>query len=157
MRLGQISPTQLAANRSRLSRKVGEALDAELAGAGYRGLPAPLLSLLRDDLLAALAKGHRGRQLHAVADRLENMTFRCRRCNVIRRPSHKQGGKTFLTAESGLMWLLFVKRPATYEAFSKLCREYGLTMANIRFEEAWAMARWLARAGRYTISSRSKH
>ncbi len=45
------------------------------------------------------------------ADRLENMTLRCRRCNVVRRPSHKLGGKTLLTTESALMWLLFTKRP----------------------------------------------
>ena len=55
------------------------------------------------------------------ADRLENMTLRCRRCNVIRRPSHKQGGKTFLTAEAALMWILFIKRPRTYQLFETLC------------------------------------
>lgn len=90
------------------------------------------------------------------ADRLENMTLRCRRCNVIRRPSHKQGGKTFLTSEAALMWLLFVKRPRTYQAFERLCRGYGMTMANIRFQEAWAMARWLQREGRYKIDPDSK-
>jgi uncharacterized protein YbaP (TraB family) len=47
------------------------------------------------------------------------------------------------------MWLLFVFRPATYQEFEKLCRDYGMTMANIRFQEAWAMAEWLAAAGRY--------
>ena len=92
------------------------------------------------------------RQEHGdAADRVENMTLRCRRCNVIRRPSHRRGGLTHLTAESALMWLLFVKRPATYQAYEKLCRAYGLTMANIRFKEAWAMAHWLAREGLYTI------
>ncbi len=39
-------------------------------------------------------------QLGDDADILENMTLRCRRCNVIRRPSHKQGGLTYLTTES---------------------------------------------------------
>jgi 5-methylcytosine-specific restriction endonuclease McrA len=86
-----------------------------------------------------------------AADRLENMTLRCRRCNVIRRPSHTKGGLTHLTTESALMWLLFVKRPTTYQAYEQLCREYGLSMANIRFKEAWAMAHWLAREGLYTI------
>jgi hypothetical protein len=90
------------------------------------------------------------------ADRLNNMTLRCRRCNVIRRPSHKHGGETFLTAEAGLMWLLFVKRPPTYQEFERLCRDYGMTMANIRFQEAWAMAQWLRREGRYTIDKDSK-
>ena len=28
------------------------------------------------------------------ADTLENLTLRCRRCNVIKRPSHKKGGLT---------------------------------------------------------------
>lgn len=91
------------------------------------------------------------------ADRLSNMTLRCRRCNVIRRPSHKHGGKTFLTAEAALMWILFVKRPQTYQEYEILCRNYGLTMANIRFKEAWAMARWLQREGRYSIDDHSKH
>lgn len=90
------------------------------------------------------------------ADRLENMTLRCRRCNVIRRPSHKRGGKTFLTAEAALMWILFTKRPRTYQHFERLCRDYGMTMANIRFQEAWAMARWLQREGRYDIDDESK-
>ncbi len=89
------------------------------------------------------------------ADRLENMTLRCRRCNVIRRPSHKHGGETFLTAESALMWILFVKRPSRYKEFEDLCREYGMTMANIRFQEAWAMAHWLEREGLYTIDKES--
>ena len=39
------------------------------------------------------------------ADYLDNMTLRCRRCNVTRRPSHKNGGQTFLSSESALMWL----------------------------------------------------
>jgi hypothetical protein len=89
------------------------------------------------------------------ADRLENMTLRCRRCNVIRRPSHVHGGKTFLTAEAALMWILFVKRPKTYQEYERMCRDYGMTMANIRFQEAWAMARWLERTGAYEISSSS--
>ena len=29
------------------------------------------------------------------ANTLDNMTLRCRRCNVIKRPSHKKGGKTY--------------------------------------------------------------
>lgn len=90
------------------------------------------------------------------ADRLENMTLRCRRCNVIRRPSHKQGGLTFLTAEAGLMWILFTKRPCTYQQFEAHCREYGMTMANIRFQESWAMARWLEHEGLYEIDKDSQ-
>ena len=85
------------------------------------------------------------------ADQLEDMTLRCRRCNVIRRPSHKQGGLTFLTAESALMWILLTKRPRTYQEFETLCREYGMTMAIIRFQESWAMARWLEREGLYEV------
>ena len=75
------------------------------------------------------------------------MLLRCRRCNVVRRPSHTQGGLTFLTAEAALMWILLIKRPRTYQEFEGMCRDYGMTMANIRFQEAWAMAHWL-RGGR---------
>ena len=89
------------------------------------------------------------------ADRLENMTLRCRRCNVVRRPSHKLGGLTFLTAESALMWLLFTKRPTTYQEYERLCRGYGMTMANVRFHEAWAIAHWLSREGKYEIDPSS--
>ncbi|MCF4968366.1 HNH endonuclease [Nostoc sp. CMAA1605] len=91
------------------------------------------------------------------ADKLENMTLRCRRCNVVRRPSHKKGGLTDLTAETALMWLLFTKQPTTYQEFAILCRLYGMTMANIRFEEAWAMAKWLEREGKYSIDSQSQY
>jgi hypothetical protein len=96
------------------------------------------------------------KQLGNQAHQLSNMTLRCRRCNVIRRPSHKQGGKTFLTAEAALMWIFFVKRPTTYQEFQRLCRSYGMTMAPIRFEEAWAMAHWLKRVGLYAIDPSSK-
>ncbi|CAD5917272.1 EcoNI [Planktothrix agardhii] len=85
------------------------------------------------------------------------MTLRCRRCNVIRRPSHTQGGLTDLTAETALMWLLFTKQPSTYQEFKDLCRNYGLTMADIRFQEAWAMAKWLEREEKYCISDDSRY
>lgn len=89
------------------------------------------------------------------ADRLDNMLLRCRRCNVVRRPSHTQGGLTFLTAEAALMWILLIKRPRTYQEFEGMCRDYGMTMANIRFQEAWAMAHWLEADGSYTIDPSS--
>lgn len=91
------------------------------------------------------------------ANTLDNLTLRCRRCNVIKRPSHKQGGKTFLTAEAALMWILFTKQPSTYQEFATECRKYGLTMATVRFEEAWAMAKWLQKEGKYDISDDSKY
>jgi hypothetical protein len=80
------------------------------------------------------------------ADFIENMTLRCRRCNVIRRPSHEYGGLTFLTAEAALMWILLVIRPRTVRDFIRMCRLYGMTMSDIRMAEAWSMAHWLARA-----------
>lgn len=80
------------------------------------------------------------------ADYIENMTLRCRRCNVVKRESHKLGGLTYLTAEAALMWILLVIRPRTLEDFKRMCRVYGMTMADIRMQEAWAMAHWLAKA-----------
>jgi hypothetical protein len=124
----------------------------------YSGIQDALVAVLSTDLYGALKSGVSKRaELANVADRLDNMVLRCRRHNVIRRPSHAKGGVTFLTAESGLMWLLFVHRPKSYDDFMKLCREYGLTMANIRFEEAWAMARWLQQVGLYEIATTSKY
>lgn len=121
-------------------------------------LPAALLDAITADLVRAIERGDEGAaKLAEVADRLDNMVLRCRRCNVIRRPSHANGGQTFLTAEAALMWLLLEKRPQSYEEFQNLCRIYGMTMANIRFEEAWAMARWLERLGLYEIASGGKH
>lgn len=79
------------------------------------------------------------------ADRLDNITLRCRRCNVIRRPSHVFGGVTHLSAEAALMWILLVIRPRTLLDFVRLCRLYGMTMADVRMQEAWAMAQWLSR------------
>ena len=80
------------------------------------------------------------------ADYIENMVLRCRRCNVIKRPSHEFGGNTHLTAESALMWLLFTFRPRTLKDFTRMCRLYGMTMADIRMQEGWAMASWLKHA-----------
>ena len=96
-------------------------------------------------------------ELGDEANTLDNLTLRCRRCNVIKRPSHKHGGETFLTAEAALMWILFTKQPNTYQEFEKECRAYGLTMASVRFEEAWAMAKWLERDGLYEIAPDSKY
>ena len=63
------------------------------------------------------------------ADFIKNMTLRCRRCNVVRRPSHRHGGETFLTAEAALMWVLFVVRPRTpkrlYASLSNLRNDDG--------------------------------
>jgi hypothetical protein len=80
------------------------------------------------------------------ADFIENMIIRCRRCNVIRRPSHEFGGQTHLTAEAALMWILLVIRPRTLPDFIRMCRLYGMTMSDIRPQEGWAMAHWLAKA-----------
>lgn len=87
------------------------------------------------------------------ADYLENLDLRCRRCNVIKRPSHKNGGVTFLPAASAMMWILLRRRPKSYKEFEKLCRDYGLTMANVRFHEGWAMAIWLNKIGKYEIDN----
>lgn len=126
-------------------------------GSPSDSVPHSVVVGVAEDLAELIMFGRRGNDLQAAADRLDNMVLRCRRCNVIRRPSHKQGGKTRLTAETALMWLLLTKRPRSYEAYADLCRTYGLTMANIRFEEAWAMARWLNRLGLYEIDPGTKH
>lgn len=80
------------------------------------------------------------------ADTIENIAFRCRRCNVIRRPSHEFGGLTHLTAEAALMWILLVIKPRNLQDFIRLCRLYRMTMSDIRMQEGWAMAHWLAHA-----------
>ncbi|MBS9525905.1 HNH endonuclease [Litoribacter alkaliphilus] len=90
-------------------------------------------------------------ELGVEADRLDNFLLRCRRCNVVRRPSHKNGGVLNLTSSSALMWILLTRRPKTYPAFEKLCRDYGMKMASIRFQEAWALAIWLEKEGEYEI------
>ena len=77
------------------------------------------------------------------AQTLENLELRCRRCNVRKRPSHANNPKTFLTTESALMWIYFTKQPKTYTEYKQLCRLYGLTMADIRIQEAWAIDEWL--------------
>ena len=57
----------------------------------------------RMDLQADHAQAKETFQDQLDADFIENMVFRCRRCNVIRRPSHAHGGVTCLTAEAGLI------------------------------------------------------
>jgi hypothetical protein len=90
-------------------------------------------------------------EIGIASDRLDNLVLRCRRCNVVKRPSHKNGGKLNLTTQSALMWILLSKRPKTYNGFKTLCRKYGMTMADLRFQEAWARALWLNREGKYEI------
>ena len=145
-------------NRSVLLERIGERLTEELKNSDYDDMGSgSLRQAIREDLCDAILTGELDQRTFAeIADRLNNMLLRCRRCNVVRRPSHKHGGETFLTTEAALMWILLVKRPRTYEEFDKECRSYGMTMANIRFEEAWAMAMWLERDGAYLIDSSSK-
>jgi CheY-like chemotaxis protein len=100
----------------------------------------------RLELQADHIKGREDYNNPLDADFIENMTLRCRRCNVVRRPSHEFGGLTFLTAEAALMWILLVIRPRTLGDYIRMCRIYGMTMSDIRMQEAWAMAHWLARA-----------
>ena len=83
------------------------------------------------------------------ADTLGNLQLLCKRCNVIKRPSHDLGGVSFAPAQSVLIWVLLTHKPSTRDEFYLLCRQHGLTMANIRFDEAWAFAEWLKREGRY--------
>ena len=83
------------------------------------------------------------------ADRLENLQLLCKRCNVIKRPSHTLGGISFAPAQSVLIWILLTHKPRTRGEFYQLCREYGLTMASVRFDEAWAFAVWLKKQGKY--------
>lgn len=86
------------------------------------------------------------------ADTLDNLQLLCKRCNVIKRPSHALGGISFAPAQSVLIWILLAHRPSRKSEFYSLCRRYGLTMANIRFDEGWAFAEWLSKKGRYTIN-----
>jgi hypothetical protein len=85
------------------------------------------------------------------ADALGNMQLLCKRCNVIKRPSHKLGGVSFAPAQAVLIWILLHHKPPDKKAFYSLCRSHGLTMANIPFDEAWAFAEWLSREGKYQI------
>jgi len=85
------------------------------------------------------------------ADTLDNLQLLCKRCNVIKRPSHTLGGISFAPAQSVLVWILLQKKPKNKKTFYKLCREHGLTMANIRFDEAWALAEWLSKKNKYEI------
>ena len=146
-------------DRSELLGAVESRLTEKLAASNYENeVDNELLLAISEGLCDAILEGEieDEKAFREIADHLENMTLRCRRCNVIRRPSHQQGGKTFLTAEAALMWILLVKKPDTYEKYQKKCRSYGMTMANVRFQEAWAMARWLERIGDYNIDESSK-
>ncbi len=85
------------------------------------------------------------------ADTLENFQLLSKRENVIKRGSHKLGGLSFAPAGAAMSYLLLRFRPTTYAAFVQLCREHGLTMSTIRFQEGWAFAAWLANVGEYHI------
>lgn len=85
------------------------------------------------------------------ADSLENFQLLSKRENVIKRGSHKLGGLSFAPAGAVLVYILLRFRPRTYSEFVKMCREHGLTMADVRFQEGWAFAVWLAKAGEYEI------
>lgn len=93
--------------------------------------------------LLRLEAEHKQAKADGGIDHLDNSQLMCKRCNAKKRPSHKNAGKTHLTTEAGLMWLLLHFKPSTYKEYEKLCREYGFTMASIRFQEAWVLSIWL--------------
>ena len=159
-RVGKEIADSWAGGRSALLSRIDERLATEIKGSSTDAdmISTSLRQAIAEALCDMILAGERDQSTLAnVSDTLHNIVLRCRRCNVIRRPSHKHGGKTFLTTEAALMWILVVKRPSTYEEFNDHCRSYGMTMADIRFEEAWAMAIWLARDGRYLIDPLSKY
>lgn len=87
------------------------------------------------------------------ADILDNFQLLTKRENVIKRRSHRLGGISFSNAAAVLMFVLFNYRPRTLAEFETICRNYGLTMSGIRFQEAWAMAVWLSKDGLYDIET----
>ncbi|RZQ21808.1 hypothetical protein D8T36_19780 [Vibrio vulnificus] len=85
------------------------------------------------------------------ANTLENFQLLTKRENVIKRGSHRLGGLSFAQASAVLVYILLRYRPKNIIEYSNLCRNYGLTMASIRFQEAWALAEWLAKEDLYKI------
>jgi 5-methylcytosine-specific restriction endonuclease McrA len=168
--LGQMNPPQvgtaIASSKSfqaNFDRAAGESLMSAVMRWFYAEAGTCADCGTRLDLQADHVDPRQNYEYPGEADRLDNLTLRCRRCNVIRRPSHVFGGVTHLSAEAALMWILLVIRPRTLLDFVRLCRLYGMTMADVRMQEAWAMAQWLSRddhveyeieddsAGRYDI------
>lgn len=90
------------------------------------------------------------------ADTLANFQLLTKRENVVKRGSHRLGGLSFAPASSALMYILLRFKPTSLAKFSALCREHGLTMASIRFSEAWAMAEWLNKVDQYAIDRDSE-
>jgi len=87
-----------------------------------------------------------------LADELANFQLLSKRQNVIKRGSHKLGGLSFAPAAAVMPYLILRFTPKTYQEFYKMCRHHGLTMADIRIKEGWALAWWLHKAGLYEIS-----
>ncbi len=78
------------------------------------GTPDPdVLTIVATDLRGRILAGEK--DLAGAADHVENLALRCRRCNVVRRPSHKHGGVTHLTTQAAVMWILLSRQPATYQ------------------------------------------
>lgn len=150
--LGQMNPPQvgtaIASSKSfqaNFDRTSGESLMSAVMRWFYAEAGTCADCGTRLDLQADHVDPRQNYEDPGQADRLDNLTLRCRRCNVIRRPSHVFGGVTHLSAEAALMWILLVIRPRTLLDFVRLCRLYGMTMADVRMQEAWAMAQWLSR------------
>ena len=85
------------------------------------------------------------------ANTLDNFQLLTKRENVIKRGSHRLGGLSFAQASAVLVYILLRYKPRNIDDFGKICRNYGLTMASIRFQEAWALAIWLSKDGLYQI------
>ena len=154
--LGQMNPPQvgtaIASSKSfqaNFDRAAGESLMSAVMRWFYAEAGTCAGCGTRLDLQADHVDPRQNYKNPGEADRLDNLTLRCRRCNVIRRPSHVFGGVTHLSAEAALMWILLVIRPRTLLDFVRLCRLYGMTMADVRMQEAWAMAQWLSRDERF--------
>ena len=141
--------TQLASNKE-FQQKYPKGTAWKAAKAWFYGQP---LGCAKCKSLLQLEVEHvKSRSEHGIeAQDLVYMVLMCKRCNMMQRPSHKNAGKTPLNTGAALMYILLLNRPKTYNEYEKLCRDYCLTVSDIRFQEAWAMAIWLAREGKYDI------
>ena len=151
--LGALTPnqigTQLASDKN-FQKKYPKGKSWQAAKAWFYSQPLGCRhckSLLQLEVEHLKSKVLFGEEAHD----LEYMILLCKRCNAKQRPSHKNAGKTKLSTGAALSYILLLKNPKTFDEYSKLCREYGLTVSDIRFQEAWALAIWLAREGRYIM------
>ena len=75
-------------------------------------------------------------------DDVSNLQLLCRRCNSRKSKKHMEG-KTSLTQQAMLTYIVLSKKPKTVKEYQTICKRIGIKTTSIRLRESLALLQWM--------------